>query len=61
VHDIDEDPMPPPAFLDRVERPEPDRSVLDQDTVEHPAPADQLPLGKDDEDDEDDGSGRVSE
>jgi hypothetical protein len=74
VHDIDEDPMPPPAPVDRVERPDLDRAAtLDQDTAEHPAPVDQLPLDEDDEDDDasppageppsaqDDGPGRVSE
>jgi hypothetical protein len=62
VHDIDEDPMPPPALGDRVERPAPD--PLDQDTVEHPPPSSQLPFdhGDDDEPPErDDGPGRVSD
>ncbi len=52
VHDIDEDPLAPPPPVRR--------NPLDEDTVEHPPPVDELPL--DDEDDEDDDApGRVSE
>jgi hypothetical protein len=48
VHDIDEDPMPPPARVDRVERPDLDHTVVDMDTAEH-APIDQLPFDHEDD------------
>ncbi|HKP91192.1 MAG TPA: hypothetical protein VJT75_14600 [Thermoleophilaceae bacterium] len=51
VHDIDEDPLAPPAPVDRVDRPDLDVSPLDQDTVEHPAPA-RLPFDADEDADD---------